>query len=224
MAEIKAKKRSEIGKGLSDLRKAGMLPAVLYGEGVPSTPLSVAKRDFSKAFRESGETSVLSLKVEGDKSYNVLIYDVATHPLTSQPIHADFYVVRMDKPIEAKVPLVFLGRAPAVENDGGILVKVHHELEVKALPGDMPHEISVSIDALANFDAKIFAKDLVLPAGVTALVHADEVIALVEPPRAEEELAVEVKPEGATPVEVKTERELKAEAKAEAEKDAADEK
>lgn len=214
MPEISAKQRTEVGKHLNPLRREGILPAVLYGPGVESMPLTVAKRDFEKVLREAGETSLVALKVAGGKSYNVLIHDVAKDPLTLEPIHADFYAVKMDRPIEAKVPLAFIGDSPAVENEGGILVRVLHELEVKALPKDLPHEIAVDAARLGKIGDKIHVRDLVLPAGVTALAPADEAVALVEPPRSEAELEELAKAEGVAPVaEVKTEREVKAETK-----------
>lgn len=207
MPNLQAEKRSNIGSRLNAMRKDGVLPAVLYGEGVPSTPLSVPAREFEKVFREAGETSLVTLKV-GDAAYNVLIHDIAVDPLSLKPIHADFYAVRMDKPIEANVPLTFTGTSPAVEQEGGILVKVMHELEVKALPQDLPHEIVVSIEGLAKIGDKLHVKDLTLPAGVTAKAPVEEVVALVEPPRAEAELEVPAAEE-AVPAEVKTEREIK---------------
>ncbi|MDP3727167.1 MAG: 50S ribosomal protein L25 [bacterium] len=206
--------RSEIGKHLYSLRQEGVLPAVLYGPGMASLPLAVVKRDFEKVLREAGETSLVAVKVEGGKLYNVLIHDVAKDPMTLEPIHADFYAVRMDKPIEAKVPLVFAGESPAVKNEGGILVKVLHELEVKALPKDLPHEISVDVSRLEKIGDKVQVQDVTLPAGVASLSPADEVVALIEPPRSEAELEELTKAEEAAPVaEVKTERETKAEAK-----------
>ena len=213
MPEISAKMRSEIGKHLYSLRQEGVLPAVLYGPGVESMPLAVAKRDFEKVLREAGETSLVTVNVEGGKAYNVLIHDVAKDPMTLKPIHADFYAVRMDKPIEAKIPLIFTGEAPAVKNEGGILVKVLHELEVKALPKDLPHEISVDISGLEKVDDKFHVQDLALPSGVTTAVAADEVVALIEPPRSEAELEELTKTEEAPVAEVKTEREVKVEIK-----------
>lgn len=191
------------------------MPAVLYGESVGSTPLSVSAKEFEGVLREAGETSLVTLKLEGDKTYNVLIHDVAKDPLTLRPIHADFYAVKMDKPIEAKVPLSFIGDSPAVKNEGGILVKVLHELEVKALPKDLPHEIAVDITRLENIVDKIHVGDLALPAGVTSMVPDIEVVVLVEPPRSEAELEELKKAEAPAPTaEVKTEREAKVEAKA----------
>lgn len=227
MPEISAKQRDTLGKRVGALRRQGFLPAVLYGEGVGSTPLSVSAKDFEKALKEAGESSLVILKVEDGKpgsrenlslpgkTYNVLIHDVAKDPLTLQPIHADFYAVRMDKPIEAKVPLVFVGESPAVKNEGGILVKVIYELEVKALPKDLPHELTVDLSRLEHVEDRIQVSDLTLPAGVEVRAGADGVVALVEPPRAEAKVIEAVAPpEAAVPVEVKTEREVKAEEKA----------
>lgn len=214
MAEIKAEKRVVIGKQTKILRNKGFLPAVLYGAGVPAMSLTVPIREFQKILAEAGETSLVTVSVEG-KPHNVLIHDVAKDPMTLAPIHADFYAVRMDKPIEANILLAFVGEAPAVKNEGGILVKVLHELAVKALPKDLPHEIIVDISRLEKFEDKIHIKDIALPAGVIAEGDADEVIALVEPPRSDADLEELTKAEaGEAIAEVKTEREAKSEAKA----------
>lgn len=214
MAEISAKQRTELGKKVNSLRKEGILPAVLYGEGVESTPLSVSAKDFEKALAEAGESTLVTLWVEGGKPHNVLIHDVAKDPLTLRPIHADFYAVRMDRPIEANVPLEFVGASPAVAQEGGILVKVVQELEVRALPRDLPHAIPVDLSRLARIGDKLHVGDLALPQGVTLRAPKEEVVALVEPPRSEAEPEVAAKPEAAAPVaEVKTEREAKAEAR-----------
>lgn len=215
MPEISATSRTEFGRKTKALRNKGFLPAVLYGVGVPAMSLTVSAREFQKVLTAAGETSLVTVSVEG-KPYNVLIHDVAKDPMTLAPIHADFYAVRMDKPIEAKVPLAFSGESPAVKNDGGILVKVLHELAVKALPKDLPHEIIIDINRLEKFEDKIHIKDITLPAGVTAEGDADEVIALVEPPRSDAELEELTKAEagGEAVAEVKTEREVKSEAKA----------
>lgn len=190
---------------------------MLYGPGVPATSLSVPVREFEKALAEAGETSLLTLAVEGDKAYDVLIHDVAKDPMTLKPIHADFYAVRMDKPIEAKIPLVFVGESPAVKNESGILVKVLHELDVKALPKDLPHEITVDVTRLEHINEKLHVKDISLPAGVAVLAGPEEAVVIVEPPRSEAELEELVKAEEAAPApaEVKTEREAKAETQAE---------
>ena len=133
MQELKAKPRKELGKKVESLRRGGLLPAVLYGEGVASQPVSVSYADFDKVYRQAGESALLKLNLDG-KPFNVLIYDKKKDPLSGKFIHADFYAVRMDKEIKAKIPLRFMGESSAVKNEGGILVKVLQEVEVESLP------------------------------------------------------------------------------------------
>lgn len=220
MRELKAKPRVELGKKTNALRRAGFLPAVIYGEGVKSEPLSILYKDFEKIYKEAGESTLIGLDVDG-KPYNVLIHDIRRDPITGKPIHADFYSVRMDKEIKTKVPVEFFGESPAVKNEGGILVKVMQEVEVEALPQNLPHSIRIDITSLAKFEDRILARDMLLPDGVKISVGMEEVVALVEPPRSEDELAKLAEVTEAAPVVVKTEKEIKAEAekaKEEAEK------
>ena len=214
MQELAAKIRTQIGKKVKALRVAGFLPAVVYGEGTQSTSIAVPIRDFEKAYQEAGETGLITLMVEGAKPLNTMIHDVSYDVLSGKPIHADFYSVRMDKEIELKVPLAFLGEPPAVKNEGGILVKVMHEVEVRALPKDLPHELTVDVSGLLALGSKICMKDISLPRGVTLRADADDVVALIEAPRSEEELA-ELVAKAAVPevVEVKTEQEVKTDEK-----------
>lgn len=211
MAELVAKERRELGKKSRALRRAGFLPAVVYGEGVGPESISVSARDFEKAYAEAGESSLVALSLDG-KKLNVMIHDVAYDPLTLKPIHADFYSVRMDKEVETKVEIEFMGEPPAVKNEGGILVKVMHELEVKALPRDLPHTIAVDLSGLGTVGGRIFVKDVRVADGVRVLDPEDGVVVLIEAPRAEEVLAAPA--DAGEVAEVKTEAEEKREAKA----------
>ena len=214
MRELKAQIRKEVGKKSKALRKAGFLPAVIYGEGIVSQPISLSRRDFEKAYGEIGESTVLTLDV-GGKPYDVLIHDIASHPLTGSFLHADFYAIRMDKAIRTKVPIEFSGESPAVKNFGGVLVKVISELEIEAMPRDLPRLIAVDISSLTELESRLMIKDILFPQGVKVLANIEEIVALVETPRSEEELVELKTPVSATPVEVKTERETKAAEKAE---------
>jgi len=221
MTELNAQSRTILGTKVKTLRTKGLLPAVLYGEGIESKAIATSFVDFERAFRAAGESTLVTLNVDG-KPYNVLIHDVAYHPIKGQPIHADFYAVRMDKAIIATVPLQFVGESGAVKTEGGILVKVMHEMEVEALPKDLPHELHVDLALLAALDSKVFVKDIKLPNGVEATADGDEIIALIETPRSAEE--IEALDQGAGEVaEVKTEAEEKRAVK-EAEKEKIEEK
>lgn len=214
--ELKAQKRDIAGKKTKDLRKTGLLPAVLYGPGIKNISVAVPYKDFEKIHREAGESTVIKLDLEG-KTYNVLIHDVAYSVIKGEPIHADFYAVEMDKPIRAKVQIEFTGESPAAKNYGGILVKVMQAMELEALPQDLPHELKADLSLLKEFADRILVKDIKLPVRVKIFAGLDEIVALVEQPRSEAELEALKKSEGpavaATVAEVKTEREVKAEEK-----------
>ncbi len=190
--ELTVKIRETLGKKVKTLREKGIIPAVLYGEKIKAISLEVNYKDFEKIYEEAGESTVIKLKVQSPKSKvadkNVLIYDVVRDPVSDKFIHIDFYEVRMDRLITTEVPLVFEGEAPAVKNLEGILVKNITEVEVEALPVNLPHEINVDISVLNTFDDLIHIKDLKVPEGVKILAEPEEVIVSVVPPRSEEEL------------------------------------
>ena len=185
--ELKVKVREVLGRKVKTLRKKGIIPAVVYGLKAKSIPLEIDYSEFEKVYKEAGESTVIKLKT-GKESKNVLIYDVAMDSVSDKFIHVDFYEVRMDKPITAVVPLVFEGEAPAVKNLEGVLVKNITEIEVEALPANLPHEIKVDISVLKTFDDLIHIKDLKIPDGVKISINPDEIVALVSPPRSDEEL------------------------------------
>src|SRR3989338_6581617 len=206
MQELKAKLRTELGKKTNALRRAGFLPAVVYGEGVKSQSISVPYKDFEKAHKAAGESTLVKLEVDGEP-YNVLIHDITHDPLKGTPLHADFYAVRMDKVIRTKVPIEFLGESPAVKNDGGIFVKVMQELEVEALPQDLPHGLRANRSSLTAFGVRLFVKDIIAIKGVKILAEPDDVIALVDAPRSEKELQELAQAPTAELKEVETEQE-----------------
>jgi len=188
MLEINAKIRETLGKKVKTLRKEGIIPAVLYGEKVKSTPLEIDYNEFEKVYKEAGESTIVKLKTRKEGK-NVLIYDVSKDPVTDKFTHIDFYAVRMDKLITTEVPLVFEGESLVVETEDGVLVKNITEVEVEALPTDLPREIKVDISTLRTFDDLIHIKDLKVSEGVKILAEPEEMIVSVIPPRSEEELA-----------------------------------
>ncbi len=216
MIELKAKIRKDTGKKVKKIREQGMLPGVLYGPKIESQPLELDLKDFEKAYKEAGETSLISLDLAKEK-FLVLIHAIEIDALSQKPIHVDFYQPRLDEEIEAMIPLVFEGEAAAVRDLGGTLVKSIHEVEVKALPQNLPHEIKINIDKLKTFEDNVLIRDLLLPQEVRILKEADEVVVFVaSPEKIEEELA--------RPIEEKVEEVEKAEEKKEEEKEGEEEK
>lgn len=168
------------------VRASGNIPGVFYGPKVSSTPISVNGPEFIKVWRQAGESSVITL-TGVDEDHDALIHDISKDPVTDIVTHVDFYVIEKGKKVQVAVPLEFVGEAAAVKTLGGSLIKVLHELEIEAMPKDLPHAIEVDISALVDFEAQIKVSDIKLPAGVTATVDADEVVALVSAPKEEKE-------------------------------------
>lgn len=194
MLELAVKTRKELAKKAKHVRNRGGIPAVLYGYGIQQKLVEVDSRAFEKVWRATGETSLVSLGMDDGSHQTVLIHDVSRDVLRGVPIHVDFYAVRMDRALEADIPLVFKGEADAVKSLNGVLVKVIHELPIRALPKDLPHEIAVDISSLRTFEDQIFVKDISLPEGVEVRIEPDQVAVLVEAPRSEEELAAMEQP------------------------------
>ena len=190
MVTISAKIRNVFGKKLKTLRKKGILPGVAYGPELKSTPLELDLKEFEKVYKIAGESSLISLDLKGKKEKKlVLIREVEVDPLTERPIHVDFYHPRLKEKVTATVPLVFKGESPAVKELGGTLVKNISELEIKALPQNLLHEIEVDIGSLKTFEDDILVRDLNVPSGVKILRNPEEIIASVVPPEnVEEEL------------------------------------
>lgn len=173
---------------IGELRRAGNIPAVLYGHGIEPKSVSVEIREFMKLLPKAGYTTIVNVKLDDATVHPVFIRAVQFHPVKSTVVHIDFYQVRMDEKVTANVPLKFVGESPAVKEMAGTLVRSMDELEVEALPSDLPHELEVDISALKDFDTQLHVSNIILPKGVVALAEADEVIALVQPPRSEAEM------------------------------------
>ena len=175
---LQVEERTVRGKQLDALRKAGKLPAVVYGPKEKSTALTLDKRVFEKVFEETGESSIIVLKGVGEDK-EVLVHEVAFDPLKGGMTHVDFYAIERGKELTVDIQLEFIGEAPAVKL-GGVLTKVLHEVEVTCRPSLLPKNIIVDVTPLVDFDAAIHVKDLVVAEGVKIENDPEEVIALVQ--------------------------------------------
>jgi len=179
MNKLTATMRSKTDK-LGDIRKSGMVPAVVYGARVENTTISVSSVDFEKVLKAVGESSTLTLELK-DKEVEVLIHEVQRDPIKGFPMHVDFLAIDVNKPVIVVVPIEFIGVAPAEKNSLGILVKTLHEIEVEALPKDLPHNIEVDLSSLENLDDQIRVEDIKAPANVTIKTDGEEVLAIIAP-------------------------------------------
>ena len=185
--ELTVQKREITGKKISTVREKGLIPAELYGRGMENVHLSVPMNEFSKVFKEAGENTVVNLKVGPVKSdsksdhgasatYPVIIHDIQRDYVQGSIQHIDFYKVRLDEKIKAKIPLEFVGESAAVKALGAVLSKSVLELEVEALPTDLPHRLTVDISLLDELNKSVYVKDVMMPKGVEVLVDPETAI------------------------------------------------
>lgn len=212
--ELKAEKRAIVGRPVKSLRRDGLMPAVVYGHGFAAINLQVTANDFAKTYAQAGESTLVYLSVDG-QSYPTIIHDVVRDPVSDHFQHADFYKVRLDEKIHAKIPLQFVGEAPAVKGLGGILVKNILELEVEGLPQDLPHQIEVAVANLANFKDHIAVKDLTVSDKITIKAKPEDIVVLIQEPISEEELKAQLETPVAGVEEVEVIKKEKEEAVAE---------
>ena len=205
MLTLKATIRKDLGKKVKNLRKMGIAPAVLYGPKTESLSLETNLKEFEKIYAAAGGSSLITLAIAkgedeakasspsdklGSKKFLVLIHAIEIDAISQKPIHIDFYQPRLDEEITANVPLTFEGGSLAVKDLGGTLVKNIHEVQVKALPQNLPHEIKVNIEKLKTLEDIVLIKDLILPQGVKIIRDQQEIVAsVVLPEKVEEELA-----------------------------------
>src|SRR3989344_4257019 len=194
-AKVRGAKESPV-----TLRKSGFIPAVYYGKKDKSTPIAINTLSFKKVWKGAGQSSIITLETDHG-GIDSLLYEVQVDAITGEPIHADFYAVDKNTEIYANVPFEFVGVSPAVKDLGGLLVKVLHEIEVKSLPKDLPHNITVDISSLSALDSHIALGDIKLPNGVTVSEKTTEIIVLVSTPR-EEVIDEPIVPVDLTAIEV----------------------
>lgn len=193
MSEIKltAQKRTLVGKKVKKLRKEGLIPANVFGKKIKSQSLSLDKRLFEKVFEEAGETGIVNLAIEGEKeTHPVMVQNIQKNPVTDEILHADLRQVILTEKVIAKIPVEMTGKAPAAEQKLGILVQNISEVEVEALPLDLPEKFVVDVAKLAEVGDEILVKDLTIDKSKIELkVDENQVVVKIEPLAKEEVVA-----------------------------------
>jgi large subunit ribosomal protein L25 len=187
--ELTLDARAAQGKANKRLRREGIVPGVVYGKGEDSTNVQVDAKTFETLYRAAGKTSVVKFRLPGaSRSTSGFIKSVQRHPLSGSAIHVDYYLVNLNVEMEVDVPLVFTGVAPAVEETGGTLLHNLSAIHVKALPNDIPHEVTVDVSVLKSLDVAIHVRDLSLNRDqVQVMTDGETLVATVVPARIEVE-------------------------------------
>lgn len=183
--KISYKERKDLKQRTDD-----SVPGILYGPRIEKNiPLEINLKDFIKVYDEAGESSLVSLESsKSPEKYLVLINEIQRDPLNREIIHIDFYQPNLKEKVEVTIPLRFVGSPPAIKEFGGTLVKNILEVDVKALPQELPNEIKVNVDKLLTYGDTVTIADLEVSEGVDIMKEAEEIVALVAPIVEEKEL------------------------------------
>lgn len=191
LAKLKAEKRKVLGRKVKALRKQGILPANIYGKKVKSQSVQVKLSDFEKVFKEVGETGLVGLMISG-KKISALVHNAQVDPVTDALIHADFLQVDLKEKVTAQVPVELIGESPAEKQGLGTLVKHVEEIEVEALPADLPEKFEIDLSKLTEVDQSILAGDIKAnKKKVEIKLDPERILVKVEPLRKEEEVKEE---------------------------------
>jgi len=190
---LKVEKREVLGKKVKKLRRMGILPGNIYGRKFKSQAIQLPLKDFLDVYREKGETSLVYLKLNNEVIPS-LIHNVQKDPVDQSLIHVDFLKVDLREKVKSLVPIELVGESPAQKQGKGTIVQYINEVEVEALPQDLPEKIIVDLGQLTEVDQVVLLKDLALDRrAVEVKGDPDQILVKVEPPRKEE--VVEVKEE-----------------------------
>ena len=199
--ELTVAQRSVLGKKVKALRRRGITPANIYGHRIDSQAVEVDSVTLLHTLKVLERNAILSLRIEGEKGERpVIVREVRRDILNDKILHVDFYQVSLAERMKADVPIILVGKSPAVEDLGGILLQGLDSIAVEALPADIPPHVEVDISSLTAFYSSIHVRDLAIDPKVHLLTEGDSVITSVAPPRKVVE-AAEAAEEGAAEAE-----------------------
>lgn len=188
---LNVKKRQAFGKKVKALRRDGLVPATIYGQKIEPLSVEINAKELDKIYQKTGETELLDLQVEGEKETRpVLIHQEQKYPVSGKLLHLEFLQVSLTEKVKAEVPLVFTGVSQAVKDGKGNLLEILHEVEIEALPQDLPAHFEVNVSDLSEVGQAIKVSDLVLPKGVIVKVDPSEFICKIVEQQKEEEKPV----------------------------------
>lgn len=171
-------KRDVFGKKVKKLRREGTLPGNVYGKEFKSIAISMPTKDFLTVLSEAGHSGIVELKLDG-QAVPTLIHEVTYNHITHDPLHVDFYKVNLKEKVKATVPVELVGEPVAVTEKLGLLMHELHEVEVEALPTDLPEKVEVDVTHLAQVGDSVKVSDMKVGADVTLLADPEQTVARI---------------------------------------------
>jgi large subunit ribosomal protein L25 len=175
-----ANSRDTTGKAVKFLRRQGITPLHLFGHGVESLALQAETTKVEKSLSLAGETRLIYLTVDKErKARPVLVREIQRDPLSRKLVHVDLYQVKMDEKVEVEVPIILVGRAPALDVKGNVVQQELESLTVQSFPDKIPAHISIDVSSLADVGQAIRVRDINVESGIDVSTHADRVVVTV---------------------------------------------
>jgi large subunit ribosomal protein L25 len=188
---LAAEPRTVLGKQVGQLRRAGSIPAILYGSHVKTPlPLKIEEKTLKQVIAKAGRNRLIKLTVDSGDTRLVLTREVQRNTLTGRIVHVDFQEVSMTEKITTPVSLTLVGTSPAVTRGEGLLIHGIESVEIRVLPTDLIPEIQVDVSVIESLNQSLFVKDLKVDAQIEILTPGDEMVAKVVPVK-EEVIAIE---------------------------------
>jgi large subunit ribosomal protein L25 len=187
---LSATRRIETGKSVSLLRKAGRVPAVVFGHGLESISVSLDAHEFDHLRHTVQSNTIIELKIDGKDVHRVMVHGIQIDPRHRHLLHVDLFALKKGEEVTVEIPLHGTGESFAVARLGGTLLHNVDRVKVRAQPEKLPEALEFSIESLIDFDTAIHLRDVALPAGVTLLSDPDEIVAKVAAPHVVEEPVV----------------------------------
>jgi large subunit ribosomal protein L25 len=185
--KLEFESRTVVGKKVNRLRRAGVLPATVYGKGVGPFTVQISARGFSEAYRRAGKTTLVDVTIPGQPVQSAFIHSLQRHPVSRSILHADFLVVDLKTEISVEVPVHIIGESELVERGDATLNQVLNTLNVRALPAELPSYIEVDISVLDSMEKSIHVRDIAALEHGVIVTDEDELIVSLSQSRPEEE-------------------------------------
>ncbi len=192
---LKAEKRLITGKKLKKLRKSGIVPGNIFGKEIDSLSVQFTSVEFNRVYKQSGETSLIWVSVEGeDKERPTLVQSLSLHPVTDRIVHVDFHQVNLKEKVSAHIPVEITGESDLVNQGLAVIDTQLKEIEVEALPTDLPESLIFDISVLKEVGDNLKVSDVKLPSGVELLTDPEALVVSLGALQKEEEPLAEEAP------------------------------
>jgi large subunit ribosomal protein L25 len=176
--------RELLRKKVGRLRRAGIIPVHLYGPGIEPRSLQCSAPTLIRVLAEAGASSPISVTIEGESgSHTAFAREIQWDPRRDTVLHVDLMAADLSRPVTAQVPISLTGQAPGATRSGGSVTQQMFDVQVSALPMEMPAQIDLDLSIMTDPNSVLRAGDIALPTGVTLLTDSEEMVARIDVPR-----------------------------------------